>query len=41
MSGVETNRSNIALPTDISAEIIQKTQEASAVMQLARSITLP
>ena len=41
MSGVETNRTNIALPTDISAEIIQKTQEASAVMQLARPITLP
>lgn len=41
MSGVQTNRTNINLPTDISAEIIQKTQEASAVMQLARPITLP
>ena len=41
MSGTATNRSNIALPTEISQEIIQKTQEASAVMQLARSISLP
>lgn len=41
MSGVPTNRTNISLPTDISAEIIAKTQEASAVMQLARQITLP
>ena len=41
MSGVDTNRTNINLPTELSAEIIQKTQEASAVMQLARPITLP
>lgn len=41
MSGTATNRSNISLPTEVSSEIIQKTQEASAVMQLARSITLP
>ena len=41
MSGVPTNRTNIPLPTDISAEIIAKTQRASAVMQLARQITLP
>ena len=41
MSGVQTNRSNISLPTAISSEIIQKTQEASAVMQLARKIALP
>ena len=41
MSGINTNRSNIALPTEVSAEIIQKTQEGSAVMQLARQITLP
>ena len=41
MSGINTNRSNIALPTEISAEIIQKTQEASAVMGLARRIALP
>lgn len=41
MSGISTNRSNITLPTEISAEIIQKTQDASAVMQLARKIALP
>lgn len=41
MSGISTNRSNITLPTDLSSEIIQKTQEASAVMQLARQIPLP
>ena len=41
MSGISTNRSNITLPTELSGEIIQKTQEASAVMQLARQIALP
>ena len=41
MSGVATNRSNIDLPTIVSSEIIQKTQEASAVMQLSRQISLP
>lgn len=41
MSGISTNRSNITLPTELSGEIIQKTQEASAVMQLARQIRLP
>ena len=41
MSGISTNRSNITLPAEISAEIIQKTQEASAIMQLARQIALP
>lgn len=40
-SGVPTNRTNIELPAEVSAEIIQKTQEASAVMQLARQIVLP
>ena len=40
-TGIETNRTSIALPTDISAEVIAKTQEASAVMQLARAIALP
>lgn len=40
-SGVATNRSHIELPVELSAEILQKTQEASAVMQLARQITLP
>lgn len=41
MSGIPTNRTNVALPTELSAEIIQKTQDASAVMQLARQIALP
>ena len=31
----------IELPSEVSAEILAKTQEASAVMQLARQITLP
>lgn len=41
MSGISTNRSNITLPADISQEILQKTQSASAIMQLARQIALP
>lgn len=41
MSGIPTNRTNIALPTEVATEIIQKTQEGSAVMQFARQITLP
>ena len=41
MAGIDTNRTSITLPTEISAEVIQKTQEASAVMQLARAIALP
>lgn len=41
MSGISTNRSNITLPADISQEILQKTQQASAIMQLARQISLP
>lgn len=40
-TGTATNRSNIELPNEVSAEIIQKTQEGSAVMQLARQIPLP
>lgn len=35
------NRSAISLPTDVSQEILQKTQQASAVMRLARRVTLP
>jgi len=41
MAGISTNRTNVTLPTDISAEIIQKTQEQSAVMSLARQVALP
>lgn len=40
-TGIATNRSNITLPTDVSSEIIAKTQESSAVMRLARQIALP
>lgn len=40
-SGIATNRTNITLPADISQEIWQKTQEASAVMRLARRVPLP
>lgn len=36
-----SRESGYTLPTEISNEIIQKTQEASAVMQLARQITVP
>ena len=41
MPGISTNRSNIALPTDIAQEVLQKTQNASAIMQLARKVNLP
>ena len=41
MAGINTNRTNIDLPSDISAEILQKTQEQSAVMKLAKQIQLP
>ena len=40
-TGVEINRSNITLPADVSEEILAKTQTDSAVMKLARKITLP
>ena len=41
MAGIPTNRTNISLPTEVSQEILQKTQEQSAVMRLARQIALP
>ena len=41
MAGVPTNRTNIELPVEISQEIIAKTQENSAIMQLARQVDLP
>ena len=41
MAGINTNRTTITLPSDVSAEIMQKTQEQSAVMTLARQIALP
>lgn len=37
----DINRASIALPSEVSSEILQKTQEQSAVMQLARQISLP
>lgn len=40
-TGTATNRSHIDLPTQVSNEILQKTQEQSAIMRLARQITLP
>ena len=40
-TGTPINRSNIQLPNEVSAEILQKTQEASIVMRLARQIPLP
>jgi HK97 family phage major capsid protein len=39
--GTPTNRTSIDLPVDVSNEILQKTQESSAVMRLARQIALP
>lgn len=39
--GTATNRTSIDLPVDVSAEIIQKTRESSAIMRLARQIALP
>ena len=41
MSGIPTNRTDITLPADVSQEILQKMQTASAVMTLGRQIPLP
>lgn len=41
VTGIPTNRTSVDLPVDVSQEILQKTQESSAVMQLGRQITLP
>lgn len=38
---INVSRSSITLPTTVSSEIIQKTQESSAVMSLARQVALP
>ena len=40
-TGTATNRTNIDLPVDVSNVILQKTQEESAIMRLARQIALP
>ncbi len=39
--GTPTNRTSIDLPVEVSQEILQKVQEQSAIMQLARQIALP
>lgn len=41
MSGVSTNRTDITLPTEVAQEILQKTQEGSAIMKLAQRQELP
>ena len=41
VTGTPTNRTSVNLPVDVSSEILQKTQESSAIMQLARKIALP
>lgn len=38
---IEINRTSLALPGSVASEILQKTQESSAVMTLARQIKLP
>ena len=40
-TGTATNRTNVDLPVELSKEILQKAKESSAIMQLARQITLP
>ena len=40
-TGIPTNRTNITLPVAISNEILQKVQESSAVMKLARQVNFP
>ena len=40
-TGTPTNRSAVDLPVEVSQEILAKTQESSAIMQLARKVTLP
>ena len=40
-TGVQTNRTDIQLPADVASEIWSKTLESSAVMRLARRISMP
>lgn len=40
-TGQPVNRTNINLPNEVSTEILQKVQESSMIMQLARQISLP
>jgi hypothetical protein len=41
MADINRTTNSIALPSDISNEIMQKTQEESAIMRLAHHIALP
>lgn len=41
MAGINVNTTTISLPTEVSNTIIQKVQEGSAVMKLAKSMQLP
>lgn len=41
MADINRTSNNMALPSDISSEIIQKTQQESAIMRLARRVALP
>ena len=41
LTGTPTNRTSIDLPVDVSREIMAKAQEESAIMRLARQISLP
>ena len=41
MADINRSTNYVPLPTDVSQEILQKTQEGSAVMRLAREIKLP
>lgn len=41
MADINRATNNMAIPSDISAEILQKTQQSSAIMQLARRVALP
>ena len=41
MAGIDTNRTTLTLPSEISSEILQKTQEESVVMRLGRQMPLP
>ena len=40
-TGIQTNRTALPLPAEISSEIIQTAQQESAIMRLARRVTLP
>ena len=41
MADINRTTNSIALPSDLSQEVIQKTQDESAIMRLARPIALP